>query len=166
MTSAGHFYQQLGFQVGARNRHPWGTENRLIQFRTSFIELSAPTPKTSRRIRIDSSALAGLCMIICALVKGWRYGAFPRRPYRIQPAQDAYRRRPTNPCTRSRRWSGRRSWCPLCPICHQTVSLIGRHLEAKNYYRIGARRYRASRCSKVLFHGLSPWQSLRSSVPA
>jgi catechol 2,3-dioxygenase-like lactoylglutathione lyase family enzyme len=36
---AGAFYQRLGFQVGARNRHPWGTENRLIQFGTSFIEL-------------------------------------------------------------------------------------------------------------------------------
>jgi len=27
--------------VGARNRHPWGTENRLIQFERSFIELIA-----------------------------------------------------------------------------------------------------------------------------
>lgn len=33
------FYEKLGFQVGARNRHPWGTENRLVQFKTSFIEL-------------------------------------------------------------------------------------------------------------------------------
>ncbi len=32
-------YRRLGFQVGARNRHPWGTENRLIQFGSSFIEL-------------------------------------------------------------------------------------------------------------------------------
>jgi catechol 2,3-dioxygenase-like lactoylglutathione lyase family enzyme len=33
------FYERLGFQVGARNRHPWGTENRLVQFRSSFLEL-------------------------------------------------------------------------------------------------------------------------------
>ena len=33
------FYRDLGFCVGARNRHPWGTENRLIQFASSFIEL-------------------------------------------------------------------------------------------------------------------------------
>lgn len=33
------FYRRLGFQVGARNRHPWGTENRLVQFRSSFLEL-------------------------------------------------------------------------------------------------------------------------------
>lgn len=29
----------MGFQVGARNRHPWGTENRLVQFGSSFLEL-------------------------------------------------------------------------------------------------------------------------------
>ena len=33
------FYERLGFQVGARNRHPWGTENRLVQFPGSFLEL-------------------------------------------------------------------------------------------------------------------------------
>jgi catechol 2,3-dioxygenase-like lactoylglutathione lyase family enzyme len=32
-------YQRLGFQVGARNRHPWGTENRLVQFDRCFLEL-------------------------------------------------------------------------------------------------------------------------------
>ena len=39
LDEAGDFYRKLGFQVGVRNRHPWGTENRLIQFRSSFIEL-------------------------------------------------------------------------------------------------------------------------------
>lgn len=39
LEQAGHFYQRLGFQVGSRNRHPWGTENRIIQFSGSFIEL-------------------------------------------------------------------------------------------------------------------------------
>lgn len=39
LDAAGAFYQRLGFQVGSRNRHPWGTENRLIQFGSSFIEL-------------------------------------------------------------------------------------------------------------------------------
>ncbi len=32
-------YRRLGFQVGARNRHPWGTENRLVQFAGTFLEL-------------------------------------------------------------------------------------------------------------------------------
>jgi catechol 2,3-dioxygenase-like lactoylglutathione lyase family enzyme len=39
LDAASAFYQRLGFQVGARNRHSWGTENRLIQFGSSFIEL-------------------------------------------------------------------------------------------------------------------------------
>jgi catechol 2,3-dioxygenase-like lactoylglutathione lyase family enzyme len=39
LDQAGTFYQRLGFQVGGRNRHPWGTENRIVQFSHSFIEL-------------------------------------------------------------------------------------------------------------------------------
>ncbi|QRM27442.1 VOC family protein [Microvirga sp. VF16] len=41
LDQAGSFYERLGFQVGARNRHPWGTENRLVQLPRSFIELIA-----------------------------------------------------------------------------------------------------------------------------
>jgi hypothetical protein len=32
-------YRRLGFQVGARNRHPWGTENHIVQFDGAFLEL-------------------------------------------------------------------------------------------------------------------------------
>jgi hypothetical protein len=32
-------YRRLGFQVGARNRHPWGTENHIVQFDGVFLEL-------------------------------------------------------------------------------------------------------------------------------
>lgn len=39
LDAAALFYERLGFQVGARNRHPWGTENRLVQFQSSFLEL-------------------------------------------------------------------------------------------------------------------------------
>ncbi len=39
LDAAADVYRRLGFQVGQRNRHPWGTENRLIQFKTSFLEL-------------------------------------------------------------------------------------------------------------------------------
>src|SRR3954453_4340397 len=39
LDPAGSFYQRLGFQVGARNPHPWGTENRIVQPPSSFIEL-------------------------------------------------------------------------------------------------------------------------------
>jgi catechol 2,3-dioxygenase-like lactoylglutathione lyase family enzyme len=33
------FYRKLGFTLGARNHHPWGTENHIIQFADHFIEL-------------------------------------------------------------------------------------------------------------------------------
>jgi catechol 2,3-dioxygenase-like lactoylglutathione lyase family enzyme len=39
LDAAGDFYRRLGFTVGARNVHPWGTHNRIVQFKTSFIEL-------------------------------------------------------------------------------------------------------------------------------
>jgi catechol 2,3-dioxygenase-like lactoylglutathione lyase family enzyme len=39
LEEAADRYTRMGFQVGARNRHPWGTENRLVQFRSSFLEL-------------------------------------------------------------------------------------------------------------------------------
>jgi catechol 2,3-dioxygenase-like lactoylglutathione lyase family enzyme len=39
LDAAGRFYEQLGFQISARNRHPWGTENRIIQFPGAFLEL-------------------------------------------------------------------------------------------------------------------------------
>ncbi len=32
-------YTRLGFAVGARNQHPWGTHNRIVQFPGFFIEL-------------------------------------------------------------------------------------------------------------------------------
>lgn len=38
------FYRDLGFTVGARNRHPWGTENQLVQFAGAFIELIGIAP--------------------------------------------------------------------------------------------------------------------------
>jgi catechol 2,3-dioxygenase-like lactoylglutathione lyase family enzyme len=39
LDAAGAFYRRLGFTVGARNRHDWGTHNLIVQFKTAFIEL-------------------------------------------------------------------------------------------------------------------------------
>jgi len=39
LDAAAEFYQRLGFTVGARNRHPWGTHNRLVLLAGSYIEL-------------------------------------------------------------------------------------------------------------------------------
>lgn len=39
LDGAASAYRQLGFQVGARNRHPWGTHNHIVQLPGFFIEL-------------------------------------------------------------------------------------------------------------------------------
>ena len=31
LDAAAAFYRRLGFTVSARNRHPWGTHNHIIQ---------------------------------------------------------------------------------------------------------------------------------------
>jgi hypothetical protein len=39
LDAAAEAYARLGFTVGARNKHPWGTHNRIVQFDRTFIEL-------------------------------------------------------------------------------------------------------------------------------
>ena len=39
LDAAAALYRGLGFNVGARNRHPWGTHNHIVQFPGFFIEL-------------------------------------------------------------------------------------------------------------------------------
>jgi len=39
LDAAGEQYSRLGFSVGARNRHPWGTHNRIVQMPGFFVEL-------------------------------------------------------------------------------------------------------------------------------
>jgi catechol 2,3-dioxygenase-like lactoylglutathione lyase family enzyme len=39
LDAAADLYRKLGFTVGVRNRHPWGTHNYIIQFPGVFIEL-------------------------------------------------------------------------------------------------------------------------------
>lgn len=39
LAAQAELYRRLGFQVGARNRHPWGTENHIVQFDGAFFEL-------------------------------------------------------------------------------------------------------------------------------
>lgn len=39
LEAAAVHYRALGFTVGARNRHPWGTENHVVQFPGTFLEL-------------------------------------------------------------------------------------------------------------------------------
>ena len=39
LDAAAEFYRRLGFSVGARNKHAWGTENHLVQLPGFFIEI-------------------------------------------------------------------------------------------------------------------------------
>lgn len=39
LDAAAEFYETLGFLVGGRNRHPFGTHNRIVQLDGSYIEL-------------------------------------------------------------------------------------------------------------------------------
>ena len=40
LDAAADFYRRLGFTVGARNRHPWGTHNHVVQLASNcFIEV-------------------------------------------------------------------------------------------------------------------------------
>ncbi|MDP3411242.1 VOC family protein [Bosea sp. (in: a-proteobacteria)] len=76
LDAAGAFYETLGFTVGARNRHPWGTENRIVQFPGSFLELitigdaAAVVPPAPRQFSFGSfvsDALArgeGMSMLV------------------------------------------------------------------------------------------------------
>jgi catechol 2,3-dioxygenase-like lactoylglutathione lyase family enzyme len=76
LDGAAGLYERLGFQVGARNRHPWGTENRVIQLPGSFIELitvgagAAIPPREARRfsfgafVRDYLASREGLAMLV------------------------------------------------------------------------------------------------------
>lgn len=39
LDAAADFYRRCGFQVGTRNRHPWGTHNHIVQLPGFFIEV-------------------------------------------------------------------------------------------------------------------------------
>jgi hypothetical protein len=39
LDAAAAFYASAGFTVGARNRHPWGTHNRIVQLKNCYIEI-------------------------------------------------------------------------------------------------------------------------------
>jgi catechol 2,3-dioxygenase-like lactoylglutathione lyase family enzyme len=39
LDAAAEFYRRCGFTVGARNRHPWGTHNHIVQLPGFFVEI-------------------------------------------------------------------------------------------------------------------------------
>jgi glyoxalase-like protein len=39
LDAAADFYVHAGFTVGGRNRHPWGTHNRIVQLKNCYVEI-------------------------------------------------------------------------------------------------------------------------------
>jgi Glyoxalase-like domain len=39
LDATAEFYKRAGFTVGGRNRHPWGTHNRIVQLKNCYIEI-------------------------------------------------------------------------------------------------------------------------------
>jgi hypothetical protein len=39
LDAVAEFYRRAGFTVGGRNRHPWGTHNRIVQLKNCYIEI-------------------------------------------------------------------------------------------------------------------------------
>jgi hypothetical protein len=76
LDAAGELYGRLGFTVGARNRHPWGTHNRIVQFPGFFVELvtigelekvaagDARVPSFGAFVRDFLNAGEGLAMLV------------------------------------------------------------------------------------------------------
>lgn len=67
LEALAHRFAGLGFQIGARNRHPWGTENRLIQLADhTFLELitvgegSQIAPHAGRAFSFGATVAAGI----------------------------------------------------------------------------------------------------------
>lgn len=48
LDAQAELYRRLGFTVGARNRHPWGTLNHIVQFPGCFLELITIEPGFQR----------------------------------------------------------------------------------------------------------------------
>jgi Glyoxalase-like domain len=59
LDGAAEFYGRAGFTVGARNRHAWGTHNRIVQLKNCYIEILAVAepekivPHGARRVPPD-----------------------------------------------------------------------------------------------------------------
>jgi len=76
LDQAAETYRRIGFQVGVRNRHPWGTHNRIIQLDGCFVELLSigdperippPDPRTFSFGAFNGEFLArgeGLSMLV------------------------------------------------------------------------------------------------------
>jgi catechol 2,3-dioxygenase-like lactoylglutathione lyase family enzyme len=61
LDAAAEFYSSAGFTVGARNRHSWGTHNRIVQLKNGYIEILevAEPGKRIGRMALPRAAIWG-----------------------------------------------------------------------------------------------------------
>ncbi|MBM3609208.1 MAG: VOC family protein [Alphaproteobacteria bacterium] len=73
LEAQGRFFERLGFTVGAVNRHPWGTLNRIIQLDGAFLELitTGPDFRAPQDLPAEQFSFAGFI----ARYLSWREGA-------------------------------------------------------------------------------------------
>ena len=111
LDAAAELYRRAGFTVGARNRHPWGTHNRIVQLKNCFIEILTVAepekipPHGARSFSFGAfnrdflAAREGLSMLIlnsrdaargCAFVRGGRHRRL--RGVRFRPRREKARR--------------------------------------------------------------------------
>ena len=95
LDAAAALYRGLGFTVGARNRHPWGTHNHIVQLPGFFIELlTRRRAGQTRRRRLLAFCSAPITATSCRPDEGFsllilevarcrgRRDGFPRRRHR------------------------------------------------------------------------------------
>jgi catechol 2,3-dioxygenase-like lactoylglutathione lyase family enzyme len=56
LDAAAELYRRMGFTVGARNKHPWGTHNHIVQCPGTFIELLT----VAEPDKLDNDAISNL----------------------------------------------------------------------------------------------------------
>lgn len=64
------FYKRLGFTVGARNHHPWGTENHIVQFADHFLELIGQGPGFRAPVDLDPHVFSFAGFVAQELARG------------------------------------------------------------------------------------------------
>ena len=102
LDAAAQFYRQIGFQVGARNVHPWGTQNHIVQFDGAFLELislpkgpglTKPEPYFATFLQAFLERREGLAMLVLASANAERdHADFARHKIGIGETFDFSRR--------------------------------------------------------------------------
>ena len=70
LSQQAEFYKRLGFAVGPRNHHPWGTENHIVQFPDHFVELIGQGPGFKAPVDLDPHVFSFAGFVAEELARG------------------------------------------------------------------------------------------------